>query len=481
MSARRRRWGFAAGLWLAVLTAATCYRPRSVDCVLVCKADAECPHGMSCSAGLCSAGTTCALTVAAGETHSCATVAGTLKCWGHNASGQLGTGDRDDRGDNPGEMGDSLPAVNLGRDRALSAAAAAPGQSTIALGSFHTCALLDGGQVKCWGDNRAGQLGIGDSRARFLAAELGDALPPVALGDGQTAVALTAGVFHTCALLAAGTVKCWGDNRFGQLGSGARYNRGGDGDAMGDTLPAVDLGDAAVAVVAGAYHTCALLASRAIKCWGWNDYGQLGAGDARSRGRAAADMGAALPPVALGDGRWASQVAAGAFHTCALLWQTGDVMCWGLNAAGQLGVGDVGLRGNSPETLGDRLPVIDLGANGPAQAIAAGAGHTCVVLRDFSVRCWGLNVDGQLGIGTSDNRGDEADERGDRLPNVALGGTSGAVSSLAAGANHTCAVQAGVIKCWGTNLHGRLGVGDDDPRGDGHRAIAAVHLEGAAR
>ncbi len=449
-------WRCPALLAAAVL-AATCYRPRAVDCVLACDVGGRCPRNMTCSAGLCSAGPACLVkAVAAGEAHSCALIGGRVKCWGRNASGQLGVPDSADRGGSADEMGDRLPWAGLGAGRIAVA---------LALGGQHSCALLDGGAIKCWGSNRSGQLGQGQLSDSLFAGD-DDGLPPINLGQGRTAVAVAAGLYHTCAILDSGAVKCWGDNRFGQLGIGARGDRGAARDDMGDQLPVVDLGAPlpVAAIAAGAYHTCVVLAETgAVKCWGWNEYGQLGAGDARNRGLDAADMGAALPAVDLGAGRKAARLAAGAFHTCALLADSGEVKCWGLDSAGQLGVvpGTALQRGISPGDLGDRLPVVDLGARQTALAITAGASHTCALLGDASIRCWGLNFSGELGTGDHINRGDSVEyPLGDGLPLVSLGNPAIGATSVAAGANHTCAVQSAFVKCWGLNTYGRLGVGD---------------------
>lgn len=418
--------------------------------------------------GYCSAGAVCAWRLAVGEAHACAVLGDRVKCWGRNAAGQLGVGDRDDRGDSPGEMGDQLPIVNLGAGRRATA---------IALGSQHSCALLDRGEIKCWGDGTVGQLGQGDRRPRWRMDDLGDALRAVDLGASRTAIAITAGLYHTCALLDGGEVKCWGDNRFGQLGIGEPGNRGDEPNEMGDALPIVDLGEdhdtgaaaspaRAVVVTAGAYHTCAVLAGDGrVKCWGWNDHGQLGVGDRRSRGLDHADMGAALPAVPVGQGRSVVDVAAGGFHTCALLAESGGVKCWGLNKAGQLGLGHAEPRGANLAELGDLLPAVALGAGGPARAVTAGAAHTCALLADFSIHCWGLNTSGELGIGSTANLGDDPAEAGIAPPAVQLGTPSFGASSVVAGANHTCAVHVGAVKCWGANRFGRLGVVPTDDRG----------------
>ena len=461
-----------------------CFRPRRGDCLLRCSASSDCPGQMSCDSGLCTAGATCVPTVAAGETHSCAVLGPSLKCWGKNHAGQLGQGDREARGDGAGEMGGDLPPVALGAGRYVPAKAA-DGTSPLALGSGHTCVVLDDGKVKCWGDNSLGQLGLGDLRARVDRSELGDALPAVDLGRGRRVRSLAAGLYHTCALLEDRDIKCWGDNRFGQLGLGASGNRGGLPGEMGDNLASVNLGPVASAwlLAAGAYHTCAGLVDGAVKCWGWNEYGQLGLGDGRPRGLSASEMGAALAAVPLGKGRRVAGIAAGAYHTCALLDGQGDLKCWGYNGAGQLGRGSLSSKtpiltqsmGRAPFAAED-LVAVDLGPGRRATAITAGASHGCALLDDHSVRCWGLNMSGQLGIGTTDNRGDQANEMGERLPAVALEGGGGLALAVSAGADHTCAVRGLSVTCWGLNLYGRLGVGDTMARGDGHAPPAPVDL-----
>jgi alpha-tubulin suppressor-like RCC1 family protein len=172
--------------------------------------------------------------VAGGHNHTCALLDdGAVKCWGHNAYGQLGLGDVDDRGDEPGEMGDALPAVDLGTGRTATA---------VACGGWHTCAVLDNGEVKCWGHNQRGLLGLGDAAQRGdNPGEMGEALPAVDLGAGQPAVAIGCGEYHTCVLRGDDSVKCWGGNEHGQLGLGDIEFRGDEPGEMGDALPAVQL------------------------------------------------------------------------------------------------------------------------------------------------------------------------------------------------------------------------------------------------
>ena len=157
-----------------------------------------------------------------------------MKCWGLNTGGELGLGDKLARGDESGEMGDLLPSVKLGTGRK---------PIGIGAGSWHTCALLDNHDVKCWGCPGAA-LGLGDDLAHGDdPSDMGDQLPKVDLGTGRTAIALAVGGDHNCAALDNGTVKCWGMNDDGNLGIGSTIaSVGGKPGEMGDKLPAVDLG-----------------------------------------------------------------------------------------------------------------------------------------------------------------------------------------------------------------------------------------------
>ena len=112
-------------------------------------------------------------------------------------------------------------------------------------------------------------------------------------------------------------------------------------------------------------------------------------------------------------------LAAGDYHTCAVL-NDDTVKCWGLNDYGQLGYGDTNYRGDANE-MGDNLPTVDLGSGKSIKSLVAGFVHTCAVLNDDTVKCWGRNTYGQLGYGDTNDRGDEANEMGDNLPTVDLG------------------------------------------------------------
>jgi alpha-tubulin suppressor-like RCC1 family protein len=190
------------------------------------------------------------------------------------------------------------------------------------------------------------------------------------LGSLGHPVALAAGGDHTCALLEGGQIKCWGSNAFGELGIGVNETGWGDQPGeMGNNLPIVDLGSGrtALAVSAGETHTCALLDTHQVKCWGGNDRGQLGLDSTVGRGTLPADMGDNLPAVNLGTGRTALAIATGSWHTCAVL-DTHQLKCWGDNAYGEAGQDDLtnnfgdGYVGMTDVMeMGDQLPFVDLG------------------------------------------------------------------------------------------------------------------------
>ena len=192
-------------------------------------------------------------------------------------------------------------------------------------------------------------------------------------------------------------------------------------------------------VDAGGTHTCVVLDDASLKCFGSSSSGQIGSGGTASLGDAPAEMGNALLPVNLGTGRTVRAVSTGTAHTCALL-DDGTVKCFGEGDGGRLGRGSTTDAGRSAASMGNALLPINLGTGRTAKAIATGAAHTCALLDDDSVKCWGANDDGQLGLGDADARGDAANEMGDNLPTVDLGVPAGVrVTAIAAGDVHTCA------------------------------------------
>eukprot|EP01083_Nonionella_stella_P310340 1102266_1 len=185
-------------------------------------------------------------------------------------------------------------------------------------------------------------------------------------------------------------------------------------------------------------HTCAqVLADDELKCFGRNDYGQLGYGDTNNRGDEANQMGDDLLGIDLGSTFVPSQIAIGGMHSCALS-TAHKVKCWGLNDFGSLGYGDDTNRGDVANEMGDNLPETDLGAFTPIE-IVAGNNHNCALSMADRVKCWGSNGGGALGYGDMNNRGDGANEMGDPM-------------QIVAGYAHTCALStANKVKCFGRN------------------------------
>lgn len=411
------------------------------------------------------AGTSSVIKVAAGPYHTCAVFDdGRLKCWGSNTHGSLGLGNEIAHGDgrDGGTMGSELLPVQLGTGRkAIDVALGGSVTFDVDAGTapyLTTCALLDDRTVKCWGYNGSGQLGQGNTNnLGFGPNQMGDNLHPVSLAGPVEQLAL--GAFHACALLVDGRVQCWGYGYYGALGLGDRASRGGAPGELGPNLPAVDLGAGVLAkqIATGAYHSCALLADGRVKCWGNNANGELGLGDAITRGDDGG-MGDALPAVDLGAK--AKAIACGAQQACAIL--EGDFLkCWGVNTSGQLGVGDLVTRGSGLDggAMGAALLPIDLG-DVPV-AVSGGVYSFCAVLANKTLKCWGYNVSGVLGTNDLLSRGGKPNEMGSNLFPVTIAD----VKSVTVGYLHACAATGGGVKCWGGNVAGELGLGDTVSRG----------------
>ncbi len=424
--------------------------------------------------------------ILAGADHSCARlVDGGLSCWGYGHDGALGNGD-----DQPRLLPTPVVDDSDDLDSARSLA-----------GDVSTCAVIDGGQVRCWGRNADGQLGDGtrEQRRRPVAVldpraglapldgveevgsgstyacartgvgsvwcwgagrsgELGTPLAarspvPVAVrdadGDGTlAAVQLSVGDQHACAVLVNHRAACWGSNRLGQLGDGTTADhavptvvRDPDGNGALEGVQQISAGD---------FHTCAALADSTAVCWGTGDGGVLGDGTSISR----------LLPVAVvgvsGDGPLDDvvEIAAGGAGTCARL-ASGGARCWGRTA---LGVG--------PGTTGSNRPLVVLDPSGgvPLSGVAAIVrkdDNACALMTDTTARCWGTNDDGQLGV--------ESSTAVVPLPSVVRNedhtGPLSGVLDLALGPQHSCAVlAAGGARCWGTNTFGTVGDGTTSNR-----------------
>ena len=367
--------------------------------------------------------------VSVGAVHACVrTTAGVAKCWGFNAVGMVGDGTKVDR---------LKPTTVKGLKSGV--------QDVQAVWD-HSCAVTNGGAVKCWGHNGDGELGDGSLIKRVTPVQV------VGLTSGVQQVSL--GFDSGCALKTTGSVWCWGYNGNGQLGTGDRQSQ---------RTPA-DTGLTGITQIsAGWDHTCGVTNANGVKCWGQGKHGEIGDG-AKSDRLTAVDV--------TGLGGTVDQVAAGFDHTCALM-TAGTVKCWGNNNTGELGDGT-----NTDSTH----PVTVSGLSGVA-SISAGYNHTCAVTNSGAAMCWGANESGELGDGTTKNR---------NTPVTVYRSGSG-VAQISAGGYQkkgmTCLVTtAGAVKCFGSNkgVHnlapidstgGQLG---DGTKIDRHVPITVRTLTGAS-
>ncbi len=420
-----RRWGAAVLALLAAATSAALAVPAEAD------------PGV-------------AVQVAAGADHSCAVlIDGSVHCWGKNEAGQLGYGNTQNIGDD--ETPEAAGAVDLGGHRAVQ----------VVVGGKHTCAILDDGSVRCWGLGASGQLGYGNTE------NIGDdetpaAVGPVNLGPGRTAIGIAAGDEHTCVILDDDNfLRCWGRGADGELGNGGTTNIGDD--ETPDSIPPFQVGGPAVTIAAGAFHTCVILETPFVRCWGDGADGRLGYGDTENVGDD--EEPDARPIVDFGETLTAKAIALGEKHTCVVTSED-TVRCWGDGAQGALGYGNVNDIGDNekPSAAGD----VDLGVDGEAErltatAISAGGGTTCAMLEGGPLRCWGLNTFGQLGYGSTATIGDDETPAGSGPVN--LGG--GVPALVSVGAGHVCSLLTDTtVRCWGLGAQGRLGYGNQVTVGD---------------
>jgi alpha-tubulin suppressor-like RCC1 family protein len=386
---------------------------------------------------------------------------GQVRCWGYGAEGELGYPSTVEIGatNTPASAG----PVDLGPGRTATA---------IGVGAYHTCAILDNGNVLCWGYGRNGRLGYGNIN------NVGDtqtpaAAGPVNLGPGRTATAISAGFAHTCAILDDGSVRCWGFGYYGELGYGSTSTVGDI--KTPDTAGPVDLGGhTATAISAGGEHTCAILDGGSVRCWGLGTSGQLGYGNTSDVGDTPTSLPGSAGAVDLGPGRTAVAISAGDAHTCAIL-DNGGVLCWGYGGDGRLGYGNTNNVGDT-QTPGSVGPV-DLGPGRTAKAISAGSRDTCAILDNGSVLCWGYGGDGRLGYGNTNNVGDTQTPGSVGPVDLGPGRTATAIS---AGSRHTCAIlDNGSVLCWGYGGNGRLGYCNESNVGDAQTPGSAgpVNLE----
>jgi alpha-tubulin suppressor-like RCC1 family protein len=333
-----------------------------------------------------------------------------------------------------------------------SSAGASSGAGGSSAGSSGATAGGSAGAAGATAAGGAGEAGAGDGGASSC-----EPTPP---GPRPTTgvIGIATGDNHACALLEGGRVRCWGSSVYGQLGYGNIENVGDDETpaSAGD----VSLGGAAVQVSAGCQHSCALLDDGTVRCWGFGAHGQLGYGDDDDVGDD--ELPDAKP--ALDFGLRVVRVEAGCYHTCALL-EDGTVRCWGHNTHAELGAGDDFTSFGESE-LATTAPPVELG--GKVVALATGKYSSCAVLEGGGVRCWGNNAVGTLGYGHVENIGD--DELPASAGDVELGGPARAVS---VGSGEVCVLMdCGVVRCWGLNRYGGLGLGTADNIGDDELPLA---------
>lgn len=360
------------------------------------KCDPACPKGFTCRESVCRDADP-SVKIAAGGTHTCALRrSGAVVCWGDNKEGQLGDGTTIGRA-RPVRVRNITDAIDL------------------AAGESHTCVVRASGAVACWGDNANRQLGH----------DLGSESPlPSPVPGIRDAVQISAAVVHTCALQSNGKAMCWGSSESGQLGDGTVDNRSLPPAPV--LWPQVQL----LQLSAGASHTCALNRQGVVACWGRNQQGQLGDGTIAPHRPTPAPVRGLVQ---------ATQVAAGALHTCGVRVK-GDVLCWGANSEGELGAKEPGASSAKP------LPVVGLS---DVVQVTVGWKHGCARVSGGDVLCWGNNQAGQLGAGDAP-----------RLVRPTKVAGLGPAIWITAGHDHTCAIlEAHGVRCWGDNTKGQLGDG----------------------
>eukprot|EP00756_Hemistasia_phaeocysticola_P049041 Hpha_TRINITY_DN2346_c0_g1::TRINITY_DN2346_c0_g1_i1::g.489::m.489 len=341
-----------------------------------------------------------------GERHGCFTTysGAKLKCFGMGDSGRLGSGSTTDIGDGPGEMGGEPFGLPT---------IPVPGACTVhqvQAGRRHNCLLCsDHVSIYCWGQNQDGLLGVGDTTNRGDIGGWSSTWTATDLGGG-TVTKLFSGstALHMCAVFENGKLKCWGWNNNGQLGLGDQQHRGDTAESM-TNLPYVNTGTSLVVDgCAGISHTCVLFSGGSVECWGYAVYGSIGTDsemDKHSPTGVAVNLTAGL------SGQTAKSVVCGYFLTCALS-DAGRVTCWGHNTYGQLGRGDTTPMGSSAGDMAQLYP-LTIGSSGAIVThLAAGTYHVCALLHATGVFCWGRGDSGQLGHGGAQNIGDNAGEMG---------------------------------------------------------------------
>jgi alpha-tubulin suppressor-like RCC1 family protein len=271
---------------------------------------------------------------------------------------------------------------------------------------------------------------------------------PAAMAN--SARAISTGDYHSCAVTSAGGVKCWGWNYYGQLGNGTTTDSSKPVNVKG-------LSKGVVKVSVGSYGTCALTRKGAVKCWGYNNDGQLGIGTNTGPDDCNGNPCSTTPVAVKGLSKGVTSLSVGSYDVCAVT-RAGAAKCWGSNGFGNLGDGTRTDRYKPTQVKGL--------SKGVASISATSYGHTCALTRAGSVKCWGWNVNGQLGDGNTT----------DSYTPVNVKGTSRNVIAVAVGGEHSCAVtNSGAVKCWGSDYYGELGDGST------HQRVKPVPVSGLSK
>lgn len=369
---------------------------------------------------------------------------GDLYCWGLNNIGQLGYGIGQNIGDN--ELPKDVGPVQVG-DRV----------AKVAIGITHTCVLLVSGDVKCWGNNSVGQLGYGNTTS------ITDPSTAGIVSIGAKVLDIEANGSVTCVLLENKTLKCWGSNYSGVLGLPSVTNIGRE--TVPSDFNSIELGDTVEQFDLSEDHICALLTSGGVKCWGYGGNGSLGYGNSNNIGQTDSPSDHSIVPI----GSSVIKIAVGENHSCAIL-SNNKLKCWGRNGYkrsscgyfscstittyyGQLGlqkVFDVGLT-NTP----DQVEPITL--NEDIVDISLGDAFTCATTATSKIICFGINIDGQLSLGSSTQLYGGYNPVSSIKP-ISIGSP---ISQLSSGRAHSCLLSSeGEMKCWGSNTYGQLGQGN---------------------
>ncbi|MAK78181.1 MAG: hypothetical protein CL992_02785 [Euryarchaeota archaeon] len=350
--------------------------------------------------------------IAMGMKHTCAVMSNrSLNCWGYNMHGQLGLGLG-----SWAEVNDPR-YVDFGFDSEV---------WSVAADGHQTCAIMVNGSLWCWGLNSQGQLGIGTTEKMYTPQ-------PVDLGPDRYATAVTIGNSHTCAITNDSAILCWGWNNFGQLGT----NSSSSSELSPQEVP-LSQGLVPISLAAGNAHTCSVMSNGSLWCWGLNNFGQNGLGQSVSS--------SSYPQyVPFPDESVVITAVANRHQTCAII-ENRSLFCWGDDEYGQLGLGNVGSgqQQYSPQ-------YVDLGGL-EVLSFSGGDRHSCAILEDYTMWCWGQNSDGQLGLGNNTHQGSPIQIPVD---------VNGSVVVMTGGTGHSCAIlDDGTLKCWGSNEWGQLGVGN---------------------